>query len=284
MSCLGFNLKEASVKLKTIQSDINDYGVIKYHQDKVWQIYRHHFSNNSFYNNHLKNHTYSNWKDIPEISKKDYQKPLKELICRGNTLSKLFVSNTSGSTGTPFFFAKDKMCHAIAWELIYDKYKEFSVNRDDLQARFYGIPLKGLASIKEKIKDWVMVRERFPVFDLSEIKLNEYLEKFRKHKFVYVYGYTNSIVHFSHYLVGKKIILKDICPSLKVVIVTSEMCTETDRLIIEKGTGVNVVIEYGASEAGIIAIENKEQKLKAADELLYIENNIKFYYIKKIFQ
>ena len=34
------------------------------------------------------------------------------------------------------------------------------------------------------------------------------------------------------------IVLKDICPSIKWVIVTAEVCTKEDRSIIEKGFGV----------------------------------------------
>ena len=71
-----------------------------------------------------------------------------------------------------------------------------------------------------------------PVFDLSDEMLGNFLEKFRQEKFDYVYGYTNSIVLFARYLIRENVILKNVCPVLKICICTSENCTEEDKNII----------------------------------------------------
>jgi len=90
-----------------------------------------------------------------------------------------------------------------------------------------------------------------------------------------MYGYTNAVRHFADYLVSKNIVLASLCPTLKAVIVTSEMCTDADKKIIAKGTGLKVINEYGASETGIIAIDDKDAKMKVSEELLYVETNDK---------
>lgn len=65
--------------------------------------------------------------------------------------------------------------------------------------------------------------------------------------------------------------LVEICPSLKVCVVTSEMLFEEDRILLEKQLGVPVVNEYGSSEIGIIALENTDGEWLVNSETLFIE-------------
>lgn len=92
-----------------------------------------------------------------------------------------------------------------------------------LQARFYGIPLDFIGYQKERFKDFLTKRFRFPIFDLSDEVLEKMLRKFENTKFEYLNGYTSSIVLFAKFLRKQNLILKDICPTLKVCMVTSEM-------------------------------------------------------------
>jgi len=101
--------------------------------------------------------------------------------------------------------------------------------------------------------------------------LGNFLEKFRQEKFDYVYGYTNSIVLFARYLIRENVILKNVCPGLKICICTSENCTEEDKNIIEKAFGVRAVNEYGTSEVDLIAFETESGKWLLSNENIYIE-------------
>ncbi|MDT8348138.1 MAG: phenylacetate--CoA ligase family protein, partial [Flavobacteriaceae bacterium] len=124
---------------------------------------------------------------------------------------------------------------------------------------------------KERFKDALSNRFRFPVFDLSDEKMEYFLEKFKHTTFDYVYGYTSSVVLFAKFLNGKKLFLKQLCPSLKHCIVTSEMLFESDQKLLENQLGVPVINEYGASEADIIAFTDVQGKLALNQETLYIE-------------
>ena len=110
-----------------------------------------------------------------------------------------------------------------------------------------------------------------PVFDLSEEALSRFVRTFEKTRFDYVYGYTLSIVHFARYCLKQGIRLIDHCPSLKVCIVTSEVCTLEDRNIIEQAFGIPVVNEYGASELSIMAFEDAEKNWILSEETCYFE-------------
>jgi phenylacetate-CoA ligase len=214
----------------------------------------------------------NNWTDIPIITKKDLQIPLTDLMSSGYTTRNTFKNNTSGSSGIPFVFAKDKLAHAKTWALNIDRYSRHGIEYGiSLQARFYGIPLNGYKYYKEKLKDVIASRIRFPVFNLSDNVLSEFVIKFKKYKFEYINGYTSSLVLFANYLIERRIVLKDICPTLKVCFPTSEMCSLQDRNIIEKGFGIKVVNEYGCAEMDILAFEDEDFDWILSNENVFFE-------------
>ncbi len=241
-------------------------------ETKKKEIVDYHLTNNNFYKSFIGNNSVKNWEDIPIMTKTDLQQPLEQRLSYGFNLKNSYVGKTSGSSGHPFTFAKDKLCHAIAWEGFNDHYNWHGIDLNkSLQARFYGIPLDFYGNLQERIKDRISLRRRFSIFDLSEAKLQSFLDRFKKSKFDYLNGYTSAILLFSKFLKKKEIVLKDICPSLKLCIVTSERLFDKDKKIIEEAIGVPVVNEYGASEVGLIAFENPEEEWCLNSRDLFIE-------------
>jgi phenylacetate-CoA ligase len=242
--------------------------------ERALDIFNYHNENNSFYQKYLKNkavHLVSKWDDIPIISKQDFQVDFSEIIGLHDRKN-LHIHNTSGSTGTPFYFAKDKFCHAMTWAYTDYRLAEHKINLGKtLQARFYGIPLGGLKYRKERLKDLLAGRVRYPVFDLSDKKLERVLEDFKKKPFEYFNGYTSSLVVFAKYLIGNNVVLRDICPTLRLCMPTSEVCDDIDRKILEEGFGVKVVNEYGAAELDLIALEDTAGDWIINEETLFIE-------------
>ena len=51
------------------------------------------------------------------LEKSDYQNKLDSQLSRGYTIENTYVANTSGSSGHPFFFAKNKESHAYVGHL-----------------------------------------------------------------------------------------------------------------------------------------------------------------------
>lgn len=215
--------------------------------------------------------SYQDWLSIPIIGKADMQRDLKEII-GGQDFKKLRIHNTSGSTGNPFFFAKDKFCHAMNWAIIDDRLSAVGINYGaDLQGRFYGIPLSRIKYQKELLKDWISGRYRFPVFDLSDAKMEEIIKTFRRKPFVYTNGYASSLAYFAKFLLRKGLVLKDICPTLRLTITTSEVCDDIDKATMEKGFGVPVANEYGAAELDWLAMHDAEGNWIINNETLLVE-------------
>lgn len=266
-----FPINRAQQQLLEIQ-DITQSQYEHYLKIQRKKIIIHHLENNSFYRNFFKEKQFSTWDKVPVMQKSDLQRPLNQRISKGFRQNKCYIGKTSGSSGHPFIYAKDKFCHALTWAEFIDRYRWINVDLNkSLQARFYGIPLDFYGNLSERFKDRVSLRRRFNVFDLSEGKMKVFLERFKKSPFDYINGYTSAIVLFAKYLTKQGIVLRDICPTLKVCIVTSEKLFEDDRTLIENCFGIPVVNEYGASEVGLIAFENGEREWVVNSEDLFLE-------------
>ena len=126
---------------------------------------------------------FDNWTDLPVVTKKDLQKPLKDRLSKSYTEKTVFINKTSGSSGDPFVFAKDKEAHAITWASIIHRFGWYGVDfNSSYQALFYGIPLDFIGFRKERLKDFLSKRYRFPIFDLSDTILDGVLEHFKTKK------------------------------------------------------------------------------------------------------
>lgn len=267
----GFPIKKAKVAFEKILS-IFEENYEEYVLQKRKEIAEYHLKNNPYYREIVGKDFFEKWEDLPVMTKKNFQKPLKERLSEGYTTKNVYVNKTSGSSGDPFIFAKDKPCHALTWASVIYRFGWFGVDfNSSYQARFYGIPLDFIGNKKELLKDWLSRRYRFSVFNLSDEVLERYLTVFKTKKFDYINGYTSSIVLFAKFLQKKNVILKDVCPTLKVCMVTSEMLFEDDKVLLENQFGIPIVNEYGASELDLIAFQNRNDEWQVNSETLFVE-------------
>ena len=241
-------------------------------ETKKQEIVNFHLQNNNFYKNLVGEKGFESWDKLPVLNKQNLQKALNERLSNGFSENKIYINKTSGSSGDPFVFAKDKYCHALTWASNFYRFGWYNVDfNTSYQARFYGIPLDFISNKKERFKDFLSHRYRFTIFDMSDEVLEGFLEKFKSKKFDYINGYTSSIVLFAKFLRKKNIVLKTICPTLKVCMVTSEMLFDEDKILLEKQFGIPIVNEYGASELDLIAFQNPNHDWQANAETLFVE-------------
>jgi phenylacetate-CoA ligase len=267
----GFDINKAKAALAKIQAQ-NDSEFNAYVNLKKKEIVAYHLEHNSFYKAFGKTIDFNDWDSIPIMTKRHLQQPLEQRLSDGYTTKNVYVNKTSGSSGDPFIFAKDKWCHALTWAEIMSRFSWFNIDfNSSKQARFYGIPLDKKGYYKERLKDWLSHRYRFSVFDLSDVAFEKALAKFKSTGFEYINGYTSPIVQFAKYLQRKNIVLKTVCPSLRVCIVTSEMLFDDDKALLETQFGTPIVNEYGASELDLIAFQNKNDEWQVNSETLYVE-------------
>ena len=267
----GYPIRKARRVLEQIQNK-NSTDFETYVNHKKTEIVNYHLTHNSFYKSFAKDINSLEWNSVPVMTKQDLQQPLEMLLSDGFNKKNIYIDKTSGASGTPFIFSKDKFCHSLTWAIIQDRFGWFDINfNKSKQARFYGILLNKTAFSKERLKDIVSHRTRFNVFDLSDSSFEDWISVFKSKPFEYMNGYTSSIVQFAKYLKHKGIVLSSICPSLRVCIVTSEMLFEDDKLLMETQFGVPIINEYGASELDLIAFQNPDGYWQVNSETLFVE-------------
>ena len=267
----GFPIKKAKGEFNQI-INLSEEDYLVFLQNKKEEIVAFHLQNNSFYHELVGNKTAPKWEDLPILNKQNLQKPLIERLSKGYTLKNVYLNKTSGSSGTPFVFAKDKYSHALTWASNIMRFGWFDIDfNHSYQARFYGIPMDFVGYQKERFKDFLSHRFRFSIFNLSDEVLEDFLKDFKTKKFDYINGYTSSIVLFAKFLQKKNIVLAAICPTLKVCMVTSEMLFEEDKVLLENQFGIPIVNEYGASELDLIAFQNPEGEWQVNSETLFVE-------------
>ncbi|MNS20574.1 Phenylacetate-coenzyme A ligase [compost metagenome] len=264
-------MKEAEAELQKIIA-LSEEQYQAFVEDQKRNIVAFHLENNPFYQELVGSTNSKNWNDLPILNKQNLQKPLLKRLSNEFLPKNVYVNKTSGSSGDPFIFAKDKYCHALTWSSIIYRFGWYGIDfNTSYQARFYGIPMDFIGNKKERFKDLLSKRFRFSIFDLSDTVLEKILKKFQNKKFDYINGYTSSIVLFAKFLQKKNIVLKEICPSLKVCMVTSEMLFEEDKRLLEKQFGIPIVNEYGASELDLIAFENPDGEWQVNSETIFVE-------------
>jgi len=267
----GFPIKKAKEELAEIIAFSEEEHKI-FVENKKQEIVHFHLQNNNFYKNLVAENGFESWEKLPVLNKQNLQKALNERLSNGFSENKIYINKTSGSSGNPFVFAKDKYCHALTWASNIYRFGWYNVDfNTSYQARFYGIPLDFIGNKKERFKDFLSHRYRFTIFNLSDEVLEGFLEKFKSKKFDYINGYTSSIVLFAKFLRKKNVVLKTICPTLKVCMVTSEMLFDEDKILLEKQFGIPIVNEYGASELDLIAFQNPNNEWQVNAETLFIE-------------
>ena len=265
----GFPIQKAKALLHSIQKK-NDVEFENYFTQRKREIVTYHLKNNPFYKAFAGNIEIHDWNSIPVMTKLDLQVPLKERLSDGHTVKNSHIHKTSGSSGTPFYFAKDKFCHALTWSIFEEWYNWYDLYNKK-QARFYGIPKDLIPHKKERLKDFFANRYRFNVFDLSEKAFEGWIKKFSREEFFYITGYSTVIIAFANYLISKKIVLNKICPTLKACLPTSEMYFENDKQLMNQAFGVPIINEYGAAEFGLIALENPQQQWELNKLNLFVE-------------
>ena len=244
---------------------------LQWQEAKRWEIARYLYENNDFYRRHVGEKFPPRWEDLPIVEKRHLQGDFNELVSRPWRNGKIYTNNTSGSSGQPLKFTKDFYTQARVWAAKKLFFQMHGIDIESREARFYGIPKNWKSWQIQKLKDLILNRYRFIIFEMSDEIFNRWIERFKRDRFDYIYGYTSSIVLFCRHLIEQKIVLKDICPTLKVCIVTSEACTPEDKKVLEKATGIPVVKEYGTTDVGLIGYECAQGNMHISEDNVFVE-------------
>jgi phenylacetate-CoA ligase len=157
---------------------------------------------------------------------------------------------TSGSTGIPFSFFKDRN----SGPLTQASYKLFnSWMGVGATAKFVHMKAPSTLNTIQKFRDWIYDRTRFSVFDIHPGKVNEIIEKMNAIDPVFIEGYSASLVNLATLILENDLSL-EITP--RAIVATSEDLIDPHRKLLEEVFHCQVFNRYGSKEfSGAVAQE-----------------------------
>lgn len=250
------DVKEAQwVKLKKLLEDT--YKCIPYYKN-LWDLHK---------INPIGIKTAEDFAKIPLLTKEIIRKNYSDLM--NPIIKKYECRSTSGSTGSPLKFVKDRYATAYMDAVMYHSYSWHGITIGDNQIRFWGMPENQKGKRVARIKDFLMNRIRLSAFVLDKETCLSFINRIEQATPDYFYGYPSMIFLFAHFLKTENITIKGL--SLKAVITTGEQLFDKQRKVIEECFHTRVINEYGSTEVGVIGLECPEGNMHEISSNIYLE-------------
>lgn len=160
--------------------------------------------------------------------------------------------NTGGSSGEPliFFIGRKRVSHDVAAKWRATRW--WGVDIGDPEVVVWGSPIElGTQDRVRALRDKVMRTELLPAFEMSEARLDAFVEQIRAARPKMLFGYPSAISLIAGHA-GKRGVALDRL-GVKVVFVTSERLYDHQRDVISEAFGCPVANGYGSRDAGFIA-------------------------------
>ena len=189
---------------------------------------------------------------LPLLSKADIRRHLAEM--RSEKASRLTRCNTGGSSGEPliFFLGKERVSHDVAAKWRATRW--WGVDIGDPELVVWGSPIE--LGAQDRMRDWrdaLMRTELMPAFEMSEEKLDRFVERIAERRPKMLFGYPSALTHIARHGERRGVALHHL--GIRVAFVTSEKLYEEQRRDIERIFGCRVANGYGGRDAGFIAHE-----------------------------
>jgi phenylacetate-CoA ligase len=178
--------------------------------------------------------------------------------------------NTSGSSGEPliFYIGKKRVSHDVAAKWRATRW--WGVDIGDPEIVVWGSPIE--LDVQDNIRifrDWLFRTKLLPAFEMSEQKLDSFLEQIRTMRPKMLFGYPSALSHVARYAETQHLRMDDL--GIRVAFVTSEQLYDEQRQQISKTFGCRVANGYGGRDAGFIAHECPKGGMHITAEDIIVE-------------
>lgn len=187
---------------------------------------------------------------IPSINKPTLIKCNSEIHTQ-YPFRKLFLAETSGTSGQALEFTKDEQWDSINRASLMRAYDWYDIKPWDRNGYLWGYNIDPKEKIKVKFLD--MLQNRFRIFSYESSEIDQFSKKLEGAKFLN--GYSSMIYEVAKKINTKKNSIESKKTTLKLVKGTSETILDIYKQECEKAFGVKLRSEYGAAESGLIAFE-----------------------------
>ena len=187
---------------------------------------------------------------LPLLAKSDIRANLDAM--KSERARDLTRFNTGGSSGEPliFFLGRERVSHDVAAKWRATRW--WGVDIGDPEIVVWGSPIElGAQDAVRLARDALMRTELLPAFEMSEAKLDDFVERIRRRRPKMLFGYPSALAHIARHAARKGVAMDDL--GIKVAFVTAEKLYEEQRADIARVFGCAVADGYGSREGGFIA-------------------------------
>lgn len=209
--------------------------------------------------------------EFPVLTREAFRERSETYISDNADKTKLVANLTGGSTGAPVKFYHDRKTveyyEAARWRGL----SWHNIRVGDRCAMIWGAPkeLSLQKSVINRLKErYLKNRIIISAFSLDPASIRQYVDRIRKFRPKYIYGYASALYAFSVLMLkeGLKLDIK-----LSAVVSTSETLFDYQRESMQKAFECIVVSEYGARDGGIIAYECAKGSMHISADNLIME-------------
>ncbi|MEQ1592406.1 MAG: phenylacetate--CoA ligase family protein [Thiobacillaceae bacterium] len=208
-------------------------------------------------------------RQLPTMNKHDARDNLAQLVWR-EAPGGIFKYTTGGSSGEPliFYYGRARQAADAAGRLRARRW--WGVNPGDREVYLWGAPVELNKTDRIKtLRDRLVNQLLLNAFEMSAMHMDEYLAAIQTWQPRAIYGYASSLALLCAHAEARNVNLH--IPTLRVVSTTGEPLFPHQRELIERVMRVPVSVEYGARDAGLIALESPEHALLQMSETHIIE-------------
>jgi phenylacetate-CoA ligase len=206
---------------------------------------------------------------LPTMDKRDARDNVEQLVWR-EVPGGVFKYTTGGSSGEPliFYFGRARQAADAAGRLRTRRW--WGVEPGDREVYLWGAPVELNKTDRIKtLRDRLVNQLLLNAFEMSPARMDDYLIATQAWNPKAIYGYASSLALLAAHAESRGIRPK--LPALRVVSTTGEPLFPHQRELIERVFGMPVSVEYGARDAGLMALQSPDGTLLQMSETHLIE-------------
>lgn len=206
---------------------------------------------------------------LPTMNKRDARDNVEQLVWR-EVPGGVFKYTTGGSSGEPliFHFGRARQAADAAGRLRARRW--WSVQPGEREVYLWGAPVELNKTDRIKtVRDRLVNQLLLNAFEMSPARMDDYLGAMQTWNPKAIYGYASSLALLAAHAESRG--SRPRLPALRVVSTTGEPLFPHQRELIEHVFGVPVSVEYGARDAGLMALQAPDGSLLQMSETHIIE-------------
>ena len=178
--------------------------------------------------------------------------------------------NTGGSSGEPlvFFLGKSRISHDVGAKWRATRW--WNVDIGDSELVVWGSPIElGAQDRFRRLRDGLLRSRLLPAFEMSEAKLDDFVEEIRRSRPRMLFGYPSALALIGRHAGRRGVALDQL--GIRVAFVTSERLYDEQREVISRSFGCPVANGYGGRDGGFIAHECPQGGMHVMAEDIVVE-------------